>query len=85
VGVRQPRDEQPTYPALAKQARIEGVVRLDVVIDQQGRVSDIKVISGHPLLIPAAMDFVKQREYVPTLLNGQPIAVVTEMSIPFKL
>jgi TonB family protein len=85
VGVRQPRDAQPAYPALAKQARIEGVVRLDVVIDQQGRVSDIKVISGHPLLIPAAMDFVKQREYVPTLLNGQLIAVVTEMSIPFKL
>ena len=85
VGVRQPQSARPVYPELAKQARIEGVVRLDVVIDQQGRVSDIKVISGHPLLIPAAMDFVKQREYVPTLLNGQPIQVVTEMSIPFKL
>jgi protein TonB len=85
VGVRQPRDEQPTYPALAKQARIEGVVRLAVVIDKQGRVSDIKVMSGHPLLIPAALEAVKQWEYNPTLLNGQPVEVFTEVSVPFVL
>jgi protein TonB len=70
---------------MARQARIEGVVRLAVVIDKQGRVSDIKVISGHPLLIPAALDAVKQWEYTPTLLNGQPTEVQVAVDIPFKL
>ena len=60
-------------------------MRLDVVIDKQGRVSDIRVISGHPLLIPAALDAVKQWEYKPTLLNGQPVEVATEVSVPFVL
>jgi TonB family protein len=79
------RDVPPVYPELAKQARIEGVVRLAVVIDKQGRVSDIKVMSGHPLLIPAALEAVKQWEYNPTLLNGQPVEVFTEVSVPFVL
>jgi TonB family protein len=79
------RDVPPVYPELAKQARIEGVVRLAVVIDKQGRVSDIKVVSGHPLLIPAALEAVKQWEYNPTLLNGQPVEVFTEVSVPFVL
>jgi TonB family protein len=72
------------YPELAKQARIQGVVRLKIVIDRRGRVSDIKVISGHPLLIQAAIDSVKQRGYRPTLLNGQPVEVETEVSVPFQ-
>jgi TonB family protein len=79
------RDVPPVYPELAKQARITGIVRLDIVIDKQGRVSDIKVISGHPLLIPAALEAVKQWEYNPTLLNGQPVEVFTEVSVPFVL
>jgi TonB family protein len=79
------RDVPPVYPELAKQARIDGVVRLAVVIDKQGRVSDIKVVSGHPLLIPAALEAVKQWEYNPTLLNGQPVEVFTEVSVPFVL
>jgi TonB family protein len=79
------RDVPPVYPELAKQARITGIVRLAVVIDKQGRVSDIKVISGHPLLIPAALEAVKQWEYNPTLLNGQPVEVFTEVSVPFVL
>src|ERR1019366_1065197 len=79
------RDVPPVYPELAKQARITGIVRLAVVIDKQGRVSDIKAISGHPLLIPAALEAVKQWEYNPTLLNGQPVEIATEVSVPFVL
>jgi protein TonB len=66
---------QPVYPELAKQARIQGIVQLNIVISKEGRVVDIKVISGHPLLISAALEAVKQWEYNPTLLNGQPVEV----------
>jgi TonB family protein len=79
------RDVPPVYPDLARQARVQGAVRLKIVIDKQGRVSDISVISGHPLLIPAALDAVKQWAYNPTLLNGQPVEVATEVSVPFVL
>ena len=82
---RRVRDVPPVYPELAKQMRVQGVVRLDIVIDKQGHVSDIKVVSGHPLLIPAALDAVKQWEYDPTLLNGQPVEIVTQVSVPFVL
>ena len=60
-------------------------MRLNIVIDKQGHISNISVISGHPLLIPAALDAVKQWVYNPTLLNGQPVEVATEVSIPFIL
>jgi TonB family protein len=79
------RDVQPVYPELAKQARIQGIVQLNIVIGKEGRVVDIKVISGHPLLIPAALEAVKQWEYNPTLLNGQPVEVAAEVSVPFVL
>ena len=79
------RDVAPVYPELAKQAQVQGTVRLRIVIDKQGRVMDIAVIGGHPLLIAAAMDAVKQWEYSPTLLNGQPVEVATEVSVPFVL
>ena len=79
------RDVAPVYPDLARQAGVQGAVRLNIVIDKEGRVSDIRVISGHPLLVPAALDAVKQWEYQPTLLNGQPVEVATEVSVPFVL
>ncbi len=79
------RDVRPVYPELAKQARVQGIVQLNIVISKQGQVMDIKVISGHPLLITAAIEAVKQWEYNPTLLNGQPIEVATEVSVPFVL
>jgi TonB family protein len=79
------RDVQPVYPELAKQAQVQGIVQLNIVINKQGRVVDIKVISGHPLLISAALEAVKQWEYNPTLLNGQPVEVATEVSVPFVL
>jgi TonB family protein len=79
------RDVAPVYPDLARQAGVQGAVRLNIVIDKQGHVSNISVITGHPLLIPAALDAVKQWEYKPTLLNGQPVEVATEVSVPFVL
>ena len=80
--VQQPR---PVYPPLAKQARISGVVKLAVVLARDGSVQDIKVISGHPLLVAAAIDAVKNWVYQPTLLNGQPVEVATQIDVNFTL
>jgi TonB family protein len=80
--VRQPK---PEYPALAKQARISGVVHLQVVIAADGTVKDIALLSGHPLLVPPSMEAVKQWQYQPTLLNGQPVEVLTQVDVNFTL
>jgi periplasmic protein TonB len=69
----------------AKQARIQGVVRLNAVIAKDGTISDLSVISGHPLLVPSALDSVKQWIYQPTLLNGNPVEVTTEIDVNFTL
>ena len=76
---------QPLYPALAKQARIQGTVRLQAVIAKNGSVEELQVISGHPLLVQAALDAVKQWRYRPTLLNGEPVEVVTTIDVVFTL
>jgi protein TonB len=76
---------QPEYPQLAKMARIQGVVRLEAVISKDGTIQDLKVLSGHPLLVKAALDAVKQWRYQPTLLNGDPVEVVTEIDVNFTL
>lgn len=86
--VQQPRllrQVRPEYPALAKQAQVEGLVVLDVSISPAGDVEDIDVESGHPLLIPAAVNAVKHWRYRPVLLNGVPVAVETEVEITFAL
>ena len=75
----------PVYPPLAKQARISGVVHLAAVISKDGTIQDLKVISGHPLLIPAALEAVKQWVYQPTLLNGEPVEVSTQIDVNFTL
>jgi protein TonB len=80
--VRQPK---PMYPPLAKQARISGVVHLAAVISKDGTIQDLKVISGHPLLIPSALEAVKQWVYQPTLLNGEPVEVSTQIDVNFTL
>src|SRR5215472_7020633 len=80
--VRQPK---PVYPPLAKQARISGIVHLAAVISKDGTIQDLKVISGHPLLIPAALEAVKQWVYQPTLLNGEPVEVQTQIDVNFTL
>jgi protein TonB len=80
--IRQPK---PVYPPLAKQARISGVVHLAAVISANGTIQDLKLISGHPLLVPAAMEAVKQWVYQPTLLNGEPVEVQTQIDVNFTL
>jgi TonB family protein len=80
--VSQPR---PVYPPDAKAARIQGVVKFNATIAKDGTIQHLEVISGHPLLIPAAMEAVRQWVYQPTLLNGQPVEVMTEVDVNFTL
>ena len=80
--VQQPR---PVYPPLAQEARISGVVRLNAIIGTDGTVQNLTVASGHPVLVPAALEAVKQWVYAPTLLNGQPVEVVTQIEVNFTL
>jgi protein TonB len=75
----------PIYPPLARQARIQGSVLLHAVLDKDGRVSELQVISGHPLLVQAALDAVKQWRYQPTLLNNEPVEVDTTITVTFVL
>lgn len=76
---------KPEYPALAKLARIQGVVKMEAVIAKDGTVQELKVLSGHPLLINAAREAVAQWRYQPTLLNGEPVEVATEIDVNFIL
>ena len=80
--IRQPRW---VYPKAAKEARIQGVVRLSIVIAKTGEVKEIHVLSGHPALVSAAADAVKQWRYSPTYLNGEPVEIKTTVDIPFTL
>jgi protein TonB len=75
----------PLYPPLAKQARIQGTVRLQAVIAKDGSVVELQVLAGHPLLVQAALDAVRQWRYHPTLLNGEPVEVVTTVDVIFTL
>jgi periplasmic protein TonB len=75
----------PVYPPLARQARISGTVRLEAVIALNGVVQSLRVASGHPLLARAALDAVRQWVYQPTLLNGEPVEVLTQIDVNFKL
>ena len=75
----------PVYPPLAKQARIAGTVRLEAVIGLSGMIQSLQVTSGHPLLTQAALDAVRQWVYRPTLLNGVPVEVLTQIEVNFKL
>jgi len=76
---------KPEYPPLAKVTRTQGVVLLDAVIDKEGSIQSLRVISGHPLLNQAALDAVKQWKYRPTLLNGEPVEVSTTITVTFTL
>lgn len=79
------RQIKPVYPPLAKQARISGVVKLNAVIAKDGTIQQLNVLSGHPLLVPAAVEAVKQWQYKPTLLNGEPVEVATQIDVNFTL
>ena len=76
---------EPVYPPAAIEARVMGIVKLSVIISQEGKVQQIQVESGHPLFVPAAIEAVKQWEYKPTLLNGKPVEVVTVVEVVFDL
>jgi periplasmic protein TonB len=80
--VRQPK---PTYPPLAKQARIQGVVRFTAVIGKDGSIQNLQLVSGHPLLVPSAQAAVKEWVYQPTLLNQEPVEVITQIDVNFTL
>jgi protein TonB len=76
---------KPEYPEIAKTSRTEGAVEFEAVIGRDGTIEDLKVLRGHPLLVKAALEAVRQWRYQPTLLNGEPIEVVTEITVNFKL
>jgi protein TonB len=80
--ISQPR---PTYPPLARQARIQGTVRFNAVIGRDGTIQNLTLVSGHPLLVPSATEAVRQWRYQPTLLNGEPVEVVTVIDVNFTL
>jgi protein TonB len=75
----------PTYPPLAKQARIQGTVRFTAIIGKDGSIQNLQLISGHPLLVESARQAVTQWQYKPTLLNGEPVEVVTTIDVNFTL
>lgn len=75
----------PIYPPLARQARIQGTVILDIIITKTGEISDVKLVSGHPMLAPAAIDAVKQWRYRPYEKDGEPVDVKTTVQVNFRL
>ena len=79
------RRVQPNYPPLARQARIQGVVVLQAQISKEGNIENLQLISGHPMLAPAAIEAVKQWKYKPYLLNGEPVEVETQVQVNFTL
>ena len=76
---------EPQYPDDARQARIQGTVVLKALIDANGDVEDLTLVSGHPMLVPAALEAVKHWKYKPYSLNGQPVKVETQITVNFQL
>jgi protein TonB len=79
------RKVTPTYPALARQARIQGTVVLQALIGKDGAIQNLRVVSGHPMLTGAALDAVKQWRYKPYYLNNEPVEVDTTINVIFSL
>jgi protein TonB len=75
----------PIYPHLAIVTRVSGIVHLEAVIGTDGRIRDLKVLSGHPLLVQAALDAVERWVYQPTMLNGSPVEILTDITVTFSL
>jgi TonB family protein len=76
---------RPVYPPLAKQARIQGTVKFNALIGADGFVKNLQAVSGHPMLVQAALEAVKDWVYKPTLLNGNPVDVTTVIDVNFTL
>jgi protein TonB len=79
------RRVEPTYPPLARSARVQGEVVLSAIISTNGDIENLQLVSGHPMLVPAALSAVKQWRYKPYLLNGQPTEVETTITVIFTL
>jgi protein TonB len=76
---------KPEYPQLARMALTEGAVELEAIIGKDGTIEELRVLRGSPLLVRAALEAVRRWRYQPTLLNGEPVEVVTEITVNFKL
>ena len=75
----------PPYPPMAKMARVQGAVVLQAVISKGGTIENLRVVSGHPMLVQSALDAVRQWRYRPYLLNGEPVEVETQITVNFNL
>ena len=87
-GIQQPtqlRKVNPVYPEIARSARVQGVVILELTLDTQGFVTDARILRSIPLLDQAAIDAVRQWQYTPTLLNGVPVPIVMTATVQFTL
>ena len=76
---------QPSYPALARSARVSGTVEFSATISKEGTIENLQLLHGHPLLVIAAKQAILQWRYRPTLLNGQPVEVLTSILVTFTL
>jgi protein TonB len=76
---------EPVYPHLAQMARIQGTVMLRAIISRTGSIENLQVISGHPMLVGAAIDAVRQWRYRPYILNGDPVEVETQVTVKFSV
>jgi protein TonB len=79
------KDVAPKYPDIAKQARVQGIVILEAIIDPTGNVTNVRVLRSIPLLDQSAIDAVRQWKYEPTLLNGVPVPIVMTVTVNFTL
>ena len=77
--------EEPVYPQMAKIAKVEGDVVIKAYITKTGSIENLRAVSGHPILIQSAMDAVRQWKYKPFLLNGEPVAVETTVTVKYRL
>jgi protein TonB len=75
----------PVYPAIAVKARVMGTVILEAVVDEEGAISTLMVLSGHPFLVDAAVQAVKQWKYSPTVLSGEPVPIIAAITVVFRL
>jgi periplasmic protein TonB len=79
------RRVQPVYPSLARSARVQGSVVLSALISKAGTMENLRVLSGHPMLVAAAIEAVRQWRYRPYILNAEPIEVETQITVSFSL
>jgi periplasmic protein TonB len=76
---------QPLYPPLARTTHVEGTVEFTATISKQGTIENLQLVRGHPLLVNAAREAILQWRYRPTLLNGEPVEVITDIVVKFTL